>query len=146
MKPHRIRLAQRRDVEQIKGIADSQKNELGFVLRSIIEEGVKSHRIYVLSIRNKVAGFIHFNHRKRDKQTTIYQLAVSQRHKGNGIGKALIKHLENEAIEKARDFILLKTPVDLSANKFFRRVGYELSGQESGKSRRLNIWKKTING
>ena len=65
--------------QQAKAIASKFSKELGFVNLAALIESDKRRELEV----NAGIGFAHFHHR-RNGQTTIYSLAVTKFHQGNG--------------------------------------------------------------
>jgi ribosomal protein S18 acetylase RimI-like enzyme len=127
-------------VDAMKIMADANRSELGFTLRAQIQEAIEQNRAFVALIDKKLVGFVIYRHRKRDLQTTLAEICISQDYRGRGLGKGLIEALVQECLKMSRAFIQLKCPVDLPANKFYERLGFRNISSESGKSRRLNIW------
>lgn len=121
-----------------KEIANQFKNELGFVNRAALEASSDRGELIVNSY-----GFIHFHHRK-DKQTTIYELAVDKDYHGQGWGRLLFFKVLCEAIEKQQTSIFLKCPVDNVSNSFYSKIGFILESVIPGKKRPLNCWRYKI--
>ncbi|DAD54728.1 TPA: acetyltransferase [Thermocrinis Great Boiling Spring virus] len=133
-----IRKAKLEDLEEIKAIADKNRNELGFSPRGMFVEHIKRNEVYVAEYSGKVVGFVCFHH-CRDGWTTIYKICVDKEYRRKGFGKALLKAVENEA-QKIR----LKCPAEIEANNFYATQGYICTGVEKGKKRHIAIWKKVI--
>jgi ribosomal protein S18 acetylase RimI-like enzyme len=130
------------DIGRIKRIADSNRNELGFLPRPKVGEAVENKRIIVIKTTDdEVIGFVIFRHRKTDKQTTLSDICVQRDWRGQGLGKVLLQHLYDECLELKRDFIQLKCPVDLSANAFYKKLGFKKHRKEKGRKRELNVWR-----
>jgi len=143
---YRIRKATKRNIREIKKIADANKDSIGFVLRPALIEAVERKELFVAkALNNRVLGFINYHHRL-DKQTTIYEICVKSRHRGKGIGCRLIKAVINESCSLGKDWILLKCPENLPANQFYHRVGFSHVSTQNGKRRRLNVWRFDIKG
>jgi ribosomal protein S18 acetylase RimI-like enzyme len=128
-------------VDAIKAIADANRAELGFILRAQIEEAVVQDRVFIALIDQEVVGFVIYRHRKKDLQTTIADICVAEKYRGQGVGKNLIDALLKESAQKFRAFIQLKCPANLPANDFYRKFGFYFISAEPGKSRMLNIWR-----
>jgi len=139
-----LRGIQADDVPAIKALADANRGELGFNPRKKFEEAVSQHRGFVAVDSAEVVGFVVFRHRKVDLQTTLSEICVREDLRHQHIGEALMSHLIKECTEMSREFIQLKCPVDLPANRFYQRLGFVLHMTESGKKRSLNVWRFAI--
>lgn len=124
---------------QAKEIAKQFSRELGFVNLAALESAASKQELEVFP----GVGFCNYHHRK-DGQTTIYELAVNQKHQRQGWGRLLFYRVMCGAIENKSDRIVAKCPEDLTSNGFYQRLGFELIGTESGRVRRLNKWQYTI--
>lgn len=83
------------------------------------------------------AGFCHW-HLRRDGQLTIREI-ISLR---PGAGSEMLAKLK--AVAGARS-LFAKCPVELEANGWYARRGFELEGQEMTKTgRKLNLWRFTL--
>jgi N-acetylglutamate synthase-like GNAT family acetyltransferase len=138
-----IRTALSNDIDSIKQLADSHRHELGFLRRPALLESIQRQELLVAENSHGIVGFVEYRHR-RDQQTTLYNVVVHPDHRKKGVGQQLLQNLEQEALGKGKSFILLKCPEDLPANGFYKQLDYEKAEVEPGKSRRLNIWQKTL--
>lgn len=127
-----VRTACFEDIAVIKKIADNNKKEIGFILRSIFEASVRSSELLVAYKEgDEIVGFLRW-HRRRDGWNTIYEICVSADFRGEGIGKHLLSKIQKP--------IRLKCPEDNKANAFYKHLGFLLVSIENGKKRKLNIW------
>jgi len=133
-----IRKAKSRDIDQIKQIADNYRYELGFIPKSVLERDIQRGEIIVAE-NSRIIGFVHYHHRK-DDQTTLYHITVCKEYQGKKIGSILVNALINEARKYGKSRIRLKCPIDLEANKFYKKIGFQKVGIENGKKRKLVIW------
>jgi len=136
-----IRLAEPTDVESIKFIADSHTNELGFVLRPALIEGIRRKSVLVARTADTdtIVAFVHFHHRL-DFQTKIYQICVMPAYRNQGIAAGLIDALKSCAIKAGQATIALHCPEDLAANLFYKALGFSNEGVVAGRKRRLVTW------
>ena len=134
-----IRQATPNDLNAIKGLADQHREELGFVLRPALEKAIADQELLVAEVEELVVGFVHYHHR-RDRQTTLYHIAVREEHRSQGIGRALIEALSIESSSRGKGQILLRCPTNLAANSFYANIGLSLISAEEGKRRELNVW------
>lgn len=138
-----IRKAELTDLHDVKQIADSYKQELGFILRPVLARSIDHRELFVAINGEGVIGFMQYHHR-RDTQTTLHNIVVKSHYRKSGIGQKLIEFLEAESSSRAQTVIQLKCPTDLEANNFYEHIGYNKVDIERGKSRRLNIWQKKL--
>jgi len=134
-----IRKAVPNDLDAIKQLTDQHRHELGFVLRPALQEAIADQELFVAEVEDLIAGFVHYHHR-RDRQTTLYHIAVREERRGQGIGRALIEALSVESTSRGQRQILLKCPKNLAANDFYANIGLSLICAEKGKRRELNVW------
>ncbi len=132
--------AEERDVIAVKEIADRHRVDFGFIPRVAFYEAVDKGWLLVAKVDGVVVGFVRFRHR-RDKTTTLYEIAVANHIKRQGIGRALIYRLIEHARQHNQLDIKLKCPVNLPANHFYSALGFELVRVEKGKRRELNVWR-----
>jgi GNAT superfamily N-acetyltransferase len=88
-------------------------------------------------------GFAHSRHR-RDSQTTLYEIGVASKNRKQGLGRAMVHTVVEEARVQGKVLLRLKCPIDLPANAFYQHLGFTLLGQERGKRRMLNVWGMSI--
>ena len=128
----------------MKLLADANRNSISFMTRKKFEEIVDQQRAFVSLFDDTVIGFVVFRHRKLDLQTTLSEICVQHKYRGQGIGTDLIQLLIRDCNQKKRDFIQLKCPIDLPANKFSEPLGFDLHMTEDGRKRKLNVWRLAI--
>jgi ribosomal protein S18 acetylase RimI-like enzyme len=138
-----VRFAAADDVPAVKAIADRHRHELGFVPAAALVEAAREPRLLVAVLDEKVVGFVHFRC-CRDGHATIYEIAVLPEHRQRGVGRALVETVAQEAALRGCVALQLKCPIDLSANEFYRRVGFTEAGIEEGKRRPLRLWQKRL--
>ena len=79
-------------------------------------------------------GFCHW-HLRRDRQLTIREI-ISTR---PGAGREMLEALKQVS---GATSLFAKCPVDLEANAWYERMGFELEGMEATRSgRELNLWR-----
>jgi ribosomal protein S18 acetylase RimI-like enzyme len=138
-----VRFGTAEDVPAVKAIADRHRHELGFVPAAALAEAARERRLLVAVLDEKVVGFVHFRC-CRDGHATIYEIAVLPEYRRRGIGRALVEAVVQEAALRGCVVLQLKCPIDLSANEFYRRVGFTEAGIEEGKRRPLRIWRRRL--
>lgn len=138
-----VRQAQLNDLEAVKRLADLHRHELGFVLLPSLKEQIDKGEIIVAEQEGQVIGFVDY-HIRRDKQLTLYHIAVDPDWQRQGAGGALLSALETIARNHECTCILLKCPVDLPANRFYEAQGYKLEETLNGRKRPLNVWRVAL--
>ncbi len=141
----RVRKARADDLDAVKALADANKASLGFVLRPVLAAGIQRDWLLVAERAGQVIGFVHYRHRQ-DSQTTLYEICVDEASRRNGVGQSLVQALAIESQALGKAFIRLKSPTDLPANDFYRRLGFVLTDVQQGRRRQLNVWTTWLNG
>jgi GNAT superfamily N-acetyltransferase len=131
-------VAQPEDLPQIKALADAHRHELGFVNRATVAEAIAHQEILYVP-----HGFLHFHHR-RDNISTLYHVCVSREYRRSGIGRALIEAWEKHSRSYGLKTLRLKCPLDLEANGFYSRLGFNRVDIEQGTHRRLVVWERKL--
>lgn len=139
--PFKICKADQLHVEGAKVLADANRYIFGFITRGAFQDAFQAGTLIVATRGNKVVGFIRYHHRKRDLQTTLYDICVSEAERGKGIGKQMIALLMDCCRNSHRATILLKCPSHLAANAFYERSGFSCVGAIVGKRQKLNVWR-----
>lgn len=134
-----VRKALPSDLDAVKLIADAHRHELGFVLRPALARSIAREELLVAENRAGVIGFVEYHHRQ-DEQTTLYHIVVASDHRWQGVGRALVNALSEEARVLEKQTIRLKCPADLPAQGFYARMGFNRVGEEAGNKRTLVIW------
>ena len=127
------------DLDAIKQIADAHRRELGFVRRPTLLAAINRQEIFVAKRNEQIIGFVEYHHR-RDNQTTLYNIVVKADYRTQGVGRALVEALAIESRGRGKAFILLKCPIDLPSNQFYKTLQFQSGTAEAGKHRPLNIW------
>ena len=78
-----------------------------------------------------VAGYVLFGGRR--PQLRVFQLFVSERHRGKGIGSRLLAALREHAPTQGYHALRTKVAAELEANQFWARSGFTLVRQEHRK-------------
>lgn len=138
-----VRKAIEHDLYAIKLLADAHRKELGFLRRQTLIESIRRGEVIVVQDGHALLGFVHYYHR-RDSQTTLYNVVVQAGHRLQGFGKALVDALIVEARSLHKEEIVLKCPTELTANKFYLRLGFEHKCDERGKLRPLTVWRLSL--
>ena len=138
-----VRKATQDDLDAIKRLADEHRYELGFVLRPALAKSIQQGEMFVAENSKGIVGFVEYHHR-RDEQTTLYHIAVQSDHQQLSIGRQLVEALIDNAVENNKQFIQLKCPFELAANKFYERLGFSQISTQPGKNRALAILRLSL--
>ena len=125
------------DVEGAAELFQRHREELGFVNTAQCRE----KDLYTVEKKGEVVGAALGNHCVRKPQTTLYEIAVDENHRRDGIGNELIARM---ASDSPHDKLVAKCPVDLPANRFYESLGWVCVETEAGKNRPLNVWELTL--
>nr|BAL53912.1 hypothetical conserved protein [uncultured prokaryote] len=139
----RIRLAGEQDISDIQVLLKANHVAFGFIPVAALQESIRRAEVIVAANHKDILGMARYHHR-RDKVTTLHEVAVEPGHWAQGIGRALLEHLEEEARGRGQTAIRLKCPVDLPANGFYARLGFTRVAIEEGKRRPLAVWEKQL--
>ena len=127
-----IRLAEEKDISQIKQITDADKKWLGFVSRAWLGASIAKEKLHVAVFGDEIVGFIRW-HKRRDGVITIYDLCVAKRFRRRNIGQQLVSALGD-------NYLRLKCHQDNPACDFYKRLGFEVTGLHTSKGgRKLNV-------
>lgn len=85
--------------------------------------------VFVAEINNIVVGYIHaevYNLLYFESMINILGIAVSSGYRGQGVGKALLRHIENWARELGINRIRLNSGISRKeAHAFYRSMGFD---------------------
>jgi GNAT superfamily N-acetyltransferase len=136
-----IGFARPEHIAQIKGLVDANRHVFGFVVRSVFYDALETKTLIVAERGEKVIGFIRYHHRKRDLQTTLYDICVAKSERGKNIGQGMMAVLIEDCRNFKRTTILLKCPSHLEANTFYEKNGFCCIDSVIGKRQKLNVWR-----
>jgi GNAT superfamily N-acetyltransferase len=132
-----IRFGKEDDLPAIVRIIRASDKELGGVFYPSLRRGIDKRELYVYIVDECVVGFINWHAVKQGAHAgmfTVYDLAVAQDYRRQGIGRDLLDAVPHP--------IRLKCTVDnLTGNAFYERMGMTLTGVEDGKRHKLNVWR-----
>ena len=115
----------------------AHRDELGFVN----EAQCREKDLYTVKRGGQVIGAALANHCVRKPQTTLYEIAVEEAHRRQGIATELLTRLCRDS---PHEKLVAKCPEDLAANAWYQSTGWDLVDVESGKNRRLNVYEYAI--
>jgi GNAT superfamily N-acetyltransferase len=118
----------------VADLFQDHRDELGFVNRAQVRDG----DLATISRDGEVVGALLGNHCVRKEQSTVYELAVRPEWRREGIASELVQQF---ARESPHEKLIAKCPEELPANEFYRATGWQRVRTETGKSRKLNVWR-----
>lgn len=121
------------DAHTIANLFQRHRDELGFVNVAQCREKTT----YTVQRDGTVVGAALCNHCVRKPQTTLYDIAVDESYRRDGVASELLGDIISDT---PHSLVVAKCPVDLSAMHFYRETGWVLDDVESGKSRELGVW------
>lgn len=125
------------EAEDAADLFQEHREELGFVNRAQCREKT----LYTEYDSDEIVGAALVNHCVRKPQTTLYDIAVCETHRGKGVGSQLVNKIADDT---PHNKIIAKCPIDLPANQFYNQSGWELNDVEGGKSRSLAVWEYEV--
>jgi len=139
----RVWPAVEQDLPDIKRLADSAKQSLGFVHRESLRRAILRDEVIIAKVDETMIGFCHF-YRRQDRTFTIYHIAVEPASQHSGVGRRLIGAVVTDAQEHQASVVRLKCPMNLEANGFYRCVGFAQAGVETREPRHLVLWELLV--
>lgn len=127
-------------IEGAKILADANRDIFGFITRGAFSDALQARTLIVVTQRERVIGFLRYHHRKRDRQTTLYDICVSEPARGKKLGQKMMALLLADCCLSNRATIVLKCPAHLAANTFYEKCGFRCIDTLIGKRQRLNVW------
>lgn len=88
-------------------------------------------QLSLMYIEDELVGFTEFRDmplkvRDNKQKVEVTSLFVRPAHQGKGLGKALVEHIKQYALENDRDRIVLYSGLELEeAHKFYEKVGFK---------------------
>jgi GNAT superfamily N-acetyltransferase len=135
-----ISFAHSSHIEGAKKLADTNRAIFGFITRGVFLDAYEAGTLIVATRYGKVVGFLRYHHRKRDLQTTLYDICVAEPERGKRLGQGMLHMLIDCCCNVGRATILLKCPSHLAANTFYEKNGFCCVETLAGKRQRLNVW------
>ncbi len=140
-----IGFARPEHIAQIKKLVDANRQIFGFVVKSAFYDALETRTLIVASRGEEIIGFLRYHHRKRDLQTTLYDICVAKSERGKNIGQSMMAVLIDDCHNFKRATILLKCPSHLEANTFYEKNGFCCIDSLIGKHQKLNVWRLDLN-
>lgn len=135
-----VSVARQTHVDGAKCLADANRHIFGFITKRAFYDAFNEGSLIVALQNEKVVGFLRYHHRKRDLQTTLYDICVAEAERGKKFGKVMLQMLIDCCHQSHRALILLKCPTHLAANTFYEKNGFRHIDTIAGKRQKLNVW------
>lgn len=136
---NRVRIATPEDVNAIRHIQNRHSKAIGYLPGQAIEERAASARIIVIEENEEPAGFITFTHR-RDGRTHVSQLAIDEQLWLLGLGSRCMEVVAAQAADLGQLGVTLKCALDLPAQRFWPRLGFQSGGLTQDRYRQCEAW------
>lgn len=133
-------------VDGAKRLADAHRDIFSFITRGAFCEAQREGMLIVALMDDDVVGFVRYRHRRRDLQTTLYDICVAEFMRRSGIGRVMMKTLFERSSALGRESVVLKCPTYLEANGFYGRLGFLRVDTLAGKRHAINVWKYELSG
>ncbi|MEH6306718.1 GNAT family N-acetyltransferase [Olivibacter sp. CPCC 100613] len=107
--------------------------EMMYSTTSLLQQMTKlAHHFLLAMENNEYLGFISYELAyKETSQTKIHKIYILPQAQGRGVGKKLIKAVEDLAISKGDKSLLLNVNKYNEAEKFYARLGFNTIGTEN---------------
>ncbi len=131
--------------DQIRRLADSNKDALGFLPAAVYPEQMLRGKLWVAVEGEEFLGFLLFG--GRFPTLKVQQLGVLPEARHRQVGSSLVGHLARYGEQRSYLRIKARVAADLPANSFWESVGFQLVKQEQGgvtTRRIINIRVKTL--
>lgn len=114
------------------------KQQLEYMLNAFyseeaLQENVtqRGHHFELAIEDNNYLGFVSYEHNcNQNNQTKIHKIYILPNTQGKGIGKALVDHVEKEAIMMGSCALFLNVNRFNKAIQFYQKMGFKIIGQE----------------
>lgn len=127
------------DLGQIKYIADSNRDSLGFVIVGEFAFSIERNWMFVIDLDSSICGFINYRHRM-DNLTTVYQICIENLNRRKGYGSLLMEKLFCESRKLGKNKVRLKSPISNTSNEFYEKIGFEIASTEKRKGNLILTW------
>lgn len=116
----KIRLAKTNDLEMLS-LNDKHIN------KSELENLIKLNRVYITEINSNFIGWLRYN-LFWDNTPFMNMLYITEENRGQGFGKLLVEHWENEMKSLNYNTVMTSTASDEYAQHFYMKLGYKVVG------------------
>ncbi|MDW7726532.1 MAG: N-acetyltransferase [Candidatus Methanoperedens sp.] len=83
-------------------------------------------KIFIATINGEAAGYVCLL--MRNKTAVVYSIAVSEKHRGNGLGRKLLEAAERQACKEMALIIRLEVSCTNRAVNLYKKHGYSKTG------------------
>ena len=126
-------------LDQIRNLADAKRDALGFLPATAYEEAATKGCLWVAveGSAKKLRGYLFFG--VRFPRLRVYQVYVCPEFRSSGTARTLIEKLKSYGEDHDYLTITARVASDLPANGFWRNLGFNIIGRQSGGSRGRTI-------
>jgi len=142
----KIRKAKLEDLKKIGELMNTEFSKPPFKERVSIKDVVRSlgfyfkiGKIFIATSENKIIGVVVFKIEQywEGKVVIIEDLAIDEKFQQAGIGKTLMKFVENYAKKRKIKFIFFKTHKKSKAVRFYKKMRYKQDKNAISMSKKL---------
>lgn len=130
------------NIEFVRQLMKENSKALGFIPISAVKKAYNENRLFVYRVSNKRIGYLLFGPVKKGKDVTIWQMCVDKGKRRTGFGKKLFDRIYKLALESGAKGIRLRCANGLSANYFWKSIGFKLIStvHSRNRKRKINIY------
>ena len=143
-----VRYAELSDLTFIDYLQKKNAEDLSFYPKQVFEREIPNERILLALVNNQHAGYLYHGSVSSQKPIKIHQACIEYDLRGNWYGAGLVGTLEDMGKLNAVHGISLRCGSDISANFFWKLMGFECISITAGGIRRMrdiNTWFKELN-
>lgn len=131
------------DIEFVRCLMKTNCESLGFIPLKAIKKAYDEKRLLLYYKNSEKIGYLLFGPLKKGKDLTIWQMCIDERKRKKGCAKKLFNRLHAYALKNEVRGIRLRCAVNLTANLFWKSLGFKLISTDPPRGRRrrkINIY------
>lgn len=98
--------------------------------RNAILEGLEQGNLYIVLTNNDCAGFMYYMPKGAFHSFPyLHIISIKEEYRGRGIGKKLIRFLEDMVFVKANKIFLVVADFNPDGKRFYEKIGYRQIGE-----------------
>ena len=143
-----VRYAELSDLTFIDYLQKKNAEDLSFYPKQVFEREIPNQRILLALVNKQHAGYLYHGSISSQKPIKIHQACIEYDLRGNWYGAGLVGTLEDMGKINCVHGISLRCGSDISANSFWKLMGFKCVAITEGGIRRMrdiNTWFKELN-